>query len=356
MPRRIARPFALCSTLALTLSSIAGEPLPLKECGTELLPEQVPLARVAHAMRMAQINPTDAPTPIIRFGIAFHVVRATNGTGGIPQSQIDLAMTQLNAAYVPIGVQFCQVGPTTFIDDSTLQTIDTNASLTTLRSINVQPGLINVYVSGSTQFCGVSAFTFSSQQGIFMNSACFGIASNPSTFPHEVGHYFDLYHTHETAFGTECTDGSNCSVAGDLMCDTAADPNVNGQVNSSCQWTSSAAPACGIPAYSPPLINFMSYSAKLCRTQFTAQQIAAARATAETGRPELFTNVCPGSCYANCDGSTAAPSLTAADFSCFLGKFRANDTYANCDGSTAAPTLTAADFTCFLNKFRAGCP
>ncbi len=66
---------------------------------------------------------------------------------------------------------------------------------------------------------------------------------------------------------------------------------------------------------------------------------------------------CPGSvCYANCDASTGTPSLTAADFSCFLAKFRAGDVYANCDLSVAPPTLTANDFTCFLTSFRAGCP
>jgi hypothetical protein len=61
-------------------------------------------------------------------------------------------------------------------------------------------------------------------------------------------------------------------------------------------------------------------------------------------------------CYANCDGSTASPVLSAADFVCFLGKFRSGDAYANCDGSTTSPVLSAADFVCFLNKFRAGCP
>jgi hypothetical protein len=60
--------------------------------------------------------------------------------------------------------------------------------------------------------------------------------------------------------------------------------------------------------------------------------------------------------YANCDASTGSPALTAADFSCFLSKFRAGDPYANCDGSTGSPTLTAADFVCFLSAFRAGCP
>ncbi len=61
-------------------------------------------------------------------------------------------------------------------------------------------------------------------------------------------------------------------------------------------------------------------------------------------------------CYANCDGSTGSPALSASDFVCFLSAFRAGAAYANCDGSTAAPTLTASDFVCFLGAFRAGCP
>ncbi len=63
-----------------------------------------------------------------------------------------------------------------------------------------------------------------------------------------------------------------------------------------------------------------------------------------------------GACYANCDNSSNAPVLSAADFVCFLTKFRAGDAYANCDGSTTAPTLSAGDFVCFLSRFRAGCP
>jgi hypothetical protein len=64
----------------------------------------------------------------------------------------------------------------------------------------------------------------------------------------------------------------------------------------------------------------------------------------------------PGGCYANCDGSTTAPVLNVADFTCFLQKFAASDPYANCDGSTTAPVLNVADFTCFLQKYASGCP
>ncbi len=74
-----------------------------------------------------------------------------------------------------------------------------------------------------------------------------------------------------------------------------------------------------------------------------------------TSDPATLTFV-TSTCYANCDGSTTSPVLTASDFTCFLTKFRAGDAYANCDGSTGSPTLTASDFTCFLSAFRAGCP
>jgi hypothetical protein len=62
------------------------------------------------------------------------------------------------------------------------------------------------------------------------------------------------------------------------------------------------------------------------------------------------------SCYANCDGSTVAPVLNVADFSCFLQRFAAGDCRANCDRSVLPPVLNVADFTCFLQKYAAGCP
>lgn len=62
-----------------------------------------------------------------------------------------------------------------------------------------------------------------------------------------------------------------------------------------------------------------------------------------------------GPCYANCDGSTATPLLTANDFQCFLNDYAQGGTYANCDGSTTPPTLTPNDFQCFLSRYAVGC-
>jgi hypothetical protein len=87
--------------------------------------------------------------------------------------------------------------------------------------------------------------------------------------------------------------------------------------------------------------------------------------TGDTGRNGLYTINLTGTCfaqapvvpcYANCDGSTTAPVLNVADFTCFLQKYAAQDPYANCDGSTTPPVLNVADFTCFLQKYAAGCP
>jgi hypothetical protein len=64
---------------------------------------------------------------------------------------------------------------------------------------------------------------------------------------------------------------------------------------------------------------------------------------------------CPAPCYANCDGSTTAPTLNINDFTCFLNLFAAGDPRANCDRSTVSPALNVTDFICFLNQFAAGC-
>jgi len=71
---------------------------------------------------------------------------------------------------------------------------------------------------------------------------------------------------------------------------------------------------------------------------------------------QLTGQVIGNTCYANCDGSTTLPVLTANDFQCFLNAFSGGASYANCDGSTSSPTLTANDFQCFLNAFANGCP
>ncbi len=328
---------------------------PPQECATTIAPDEA--LRLVAIERLGLYNRPPAPArSTVYVGLAFHVVRTSAGAGGIPQSRLDQALIDANEAFAPAGIQFCQAGDTRYIDSSTYYTIDNFSEADALRQINVVPGAINCYFVNDAHFCGLSSFTTSAVQGIVYHNGCVGLPTNRSTFPHEIGHYFNLYHTHETAFGTECTNGSNCATAGDLVCDTPADPMILGQI-SQCLWTGSASPLCGGLPYTPPVANFMSYSDKECRTHFTPQQNARGLATLLNLRPELDLNACaPPPCYANCDGSTQTPALNVADFTCFLTRFAAAESYANCDSSTQPPVLNVADFTCFLQQFAAGCP
>ena len=158
--------------------------------------------------------------------------------------------------------------------------------------------------------CGKASFTHSEVQGVVLDNNCVVYLTDPSTFAHEMGHYFDLYHTHETfSFGVECPNGTNCSTAGDLVCDTPADPQLlppatyeNGEykVDVNCVYDNSdAAPAnCDNTPYNPPTRNLMSFSRPTCRDQFTPGQISRVLQVLRTSanRKDLMTT---GSRYVN---------------------------------------------------------
>jgi len=103
-----------------------------------------------------------------------------------------------------------------------------------------------------------------------------------NTFVHELGHYFSLFHTHETATGIENVQRTNCGVdadgnwlgeAGDLLCDTPADPGLpvvrdqngnpvvgddgyNYTVDGACKWIGDEYYNVD---YRPDTLNIMSY-------------------------------------------------------------------------------------------------
>ena len=92
---------------------------------------------------------------------------------------------------------------------------------------------------------------------------------------HEIGHCINLYHTHELKFGQELVDGSNCVTAGDLICDTPADPDLtfyHNIINSNCNATQPITDN-GI-TYFPDTKNIMSYTTPECMEHFTDGQLS----------------------------------------------------------------------------------
>ena len=93
-----------------------------------------------------------------------------------------------------------------------------------------------------------------------------------------MGHVINLWHTHhgcESGGTWESTDGSNCSIAGDFVCDTPADPFLSFNVNAStCEWSGVAgcSPPEPLSAYNPDEKVIMAYTFPGCMGYFTAGQ------------------------------------------------------------------------------------
>lgn len=121
------------------------------------------------------------------------------------------------------------------------------------------------------------------RDAIFLQKDCF----NAGILAHELGHYFGLYHTFETdAFGAESADGSNCTTAGDLVCDTPADPN--GSNDGLCHLSPQGVDGATGLYYEPPVCNIMSYYNPTCDQFFTRGQLNRMLMIMKTGRSYLW--------------------------------------------------------------------
>jgi hypothetical protein len=269
------------------------------ECGTVLTPEIIKRTNQMlddGTWNIARTHPLNSRgTQYVR--ITSHIVRYSDGSGGLAEDRVATAITNLNDHVASTGLVFFQDGDTLFIDSDQYADCETS-EMDALRQIDVVDGSVNIYFVPETSICGRSSFYGIGVQGIVMNNYCTANPSVPnySTFSHEVGHYFNLYHTHETYFGVECVDGSNCDSAGDLFCDTPADPGLSYLVDNSCVYIGTELDACGSgDPYTPSTENLMSYSTKWCRDTFTTEQLSMFLWSAENQRADHIVNSdCPG--------------------------------------------------------------
>ncbi len=289
--------FLLATILALALvpAPQAQRKLPPQrektECGTVVSPTQIQaeLARRNNTSLTTALGSPDPNNPVY-LPMTIHIVRKNNGDFGLDLGELQIAMQDMNRMWQPMGVQFFIQGNIDYIDNDYFVPVqDDRRDRRALRKINPIPNTINVYFAYLANLCGESTFTDDEVQGILMSNSCTGTL-NPSTFAHEVGHYFDLYHTHETSFAEECPSEINCQIAGDLVCDTAADPRLINpvtdlyRVDENCVYDNSATTPAGCDGtpYNPSVRNLMSYSRQTCRDEFTTGQRARAWQTLNT--------------------------------------------------------------------------
>lgn len=259
-------------------------------CGTSA-PTLEQQERLKELIQLEGVFDKRIAVEVTEIAIVAHVIRQSDGTGGITAEELDAALDNVNNFYSNANMAFFYLDIRYIDEDRYYNFVTSDEGLMT--SEHNYDGVINIYFTNEVSngegsyYCGYAYFPGGADV-ILMNNAC---TVNGSTLPHEIGHFFFLYHTHGTTNnGTtdevvirpgeesvacvepDCSPiPSNCDTNGDRLCDTEADPNVSGKVDVDCSYTEDETDANG-DSFRPDPTNIMSYSTKPCRDVFSNGQ------------------------------------------------------------------------------------
>lgn len=237
---------------------------------------------------------TDESLPCLekKFTIVAHIMRDSLGVTSHDSVSIRQAIEELNPLFAPICVSFT-VCEFKFHDNFQYANLEEGADDPKWDEMQIKyhdDNRINMYFVTSlggdeAGFAGLGAITNMTGSGI--------VIQDLGTIPHEMGHFFGLLHTFE-GNGVELVDGSNCTTAGDLVCDTPADPYVPGEPIDTymdlpnCLFVSTKTDANG-EYYVPDVGNIMSYYPESCRCdKFTHGQYVRMANTYLSSSPKMW--------------------------------------------------------------------
>ncbi|UPS91803.1 T9SS type A sorting domain-containing protein [Bizionia sp. M204] len=209
--------------------------------------------------------------------IKFHIVRQSDETGGFNPSNIPNILNRLNGDYNAHNIFFNSVGFDYINDDVYYDLSGTEDQ--DLLLLNHSTTAFNFYIVNAAPYRGVSMSPTE-----FIVKA---VDAESSISSHEIGHCFSLYHTHR-GMGTGGNNqekiprgglNSNCNTAGDLLCDTPADPYLLAPANSPYEYKVDS--NCNYffnemyqgYMYDPDTHNIMSYSRPECMDNFSQGQV-----------------------------------------------------------------------------------
>ena len=202
--------------------------------------------------------------------IFVHIINEDDGTSGVTEQEVRDEIDRLEAYYEPHDICFSLVGIDEINDseygDSPGDTISPAQRDQIIVDYPPIPDVVDIYILPADIFFRGTAYGIPNTY-LLIYAGRF----NTPHLAHEMGHCLGLYHTHETAFGDERVDGSNCGGAGDLLCDTPADPGLSGNVDAMCNYNGTATDSNG-DSYNPDVTNTMSYAPFSCRGLFTQDQ------------------------------------------------------------------------------------
>jgi len=227
--------------------------------------------------------------------VVFHIINKSDGTGGIPVTRVFDQICNLNEFYEDqvVELQF-MIQEINYINNNAAFTDHFSSNGIFIFNQNKRSGAINIYVpedadSGNPLGGTVLGYYDPNRDWIVMRPSEVTAFSN--TLHHEMGHYLSLEHpfygwdfeaydpgVHGVQVGNtspggnqnERMDGSNCTIAGDMICDTPPDYN-HFDTNWGCNYNGGAQDPNGT-LIDPDETNIMSYFNSCNPKAFTTKQ------------------------------------------------------------------------------------
>lgn len=240
-------------------------------CGTQITEAQVNLESLINIVQskayesIQQLN--------VELAVTVYIIKDQDGNTGITLPAIQAAIDKLNVTFSPVKLKF-RICNTNYVDNYQFNTINAISNQRDLVIQNNSTNTINLYFASTvvdSNGAGVAGYTLMPAElkdAIFIDKDF--IAGNDII--HQFGHFFNLYHTHETVFGNELVTDVNCNKTGDHCCDTPADPNISGSIDGICDYKGTAQDA-DKQFYVPATNNYMSLGNGSCRCVFTNDQL-----------------------------------------------------------------------------------
>lgn len=340
------------------------------ECGTKLTQGQIDYMNNTRESRAGidlEAFRSSIPVDPVIIPIAAHVIIEEKDVNGNPiiedqdmtVAEVDQAIERLNELFESTLIQFnrcwavnyiAEAGhpsgedfyPDLVVDDLSDNDHEQSTEFIIARSAIINKGAINIFFAPNLtngeafpkEYCGFASFPYYREEfekdWILIKNECAlpstllsGVISEASTLAHEMGHFFNLYHTHQgksddlniyedenvarPTDGTNvCLPGEECNCGpnvGDELCDTPADPtflcysnclspfrssqeliyrikncssNIDGTPQ--CKLSHTVLTTCDMEddfgnLYVPNTDNIMSYNHNGCKTRFSDGQI-----------------------------------------------------------------------------------
>lgn len=290
MGHKLKSTILLAAILLLSSTSLPAQDL---SCGTILTTESNDLRQSENAESQNSQTSSSSNSTILYFAIQHHYIRPSSGTSNLPTLSFEKSIDNLNNAFKETRIQFYACGSANVINSDTYYNFVASSSEASLMSAHQNPDAINIYYFNSI-FTSNNGYVAGYAYYPEVNKNFIAIKSDnaaTSTEAHELGHFFGLPHTFETANGVELVNrnNDNCDYNGDKFCDTPADLNpftTPGVTLSNCEYTGTLTDGNG-DLYDPDTRNYMSYYGS-CTNKFSSQQIDKMNTWAVSSKRNVF--------------------------------------------------------------------